>query len=54
MSRPIERALEKFLFNSRWLLAPFYVALVFALAGLLLKALQELWHFVINTYSYSV
>lgn len=42
----IERTLEKFLFASRWLLAPFYVALVFALGVLLLKALQELFHFV--------
>ncbi len=42
----IERYLEKFLFTSRWLLAPFYVALVFALVGLLSKALQELWHFI--------
>ncbi len=42
----IERALEKFLFSSRWLLAPFYVALVVSLAGLLLKAAQELWHFI--------
>lgn len=42
----VERTLEKFLFASRWLLAPFYVALVFTLAGLLFKAMQELWHFV--------
>ena len=42
----IERVLEKFLFASRWLLAPFYVALVVSLAGLLMKAVQELWHFV--------
>jgi uncharacterized protein (TIGR00645 family) len=41
----IETALEKFLFASRWLLAPFYVALVVALGVLLIKAMQELWHF---------
>jgi uncharacterized protein (TIGR00645 family) len=46
----IERALEKFLFASRWLLAPFYVALVIALAGLLFKAMQELWHFVTHIF----
>ncbi len=40
-----EIALEKFLFASRWLLAPFYVALVVALVVLLVKAMQELWHF---------
>ncbi|NIX75959.1 TIGR00645 family protein [Microvirga terricola] len=42
----IERVLERFLFASRWLLAPFYVGLVFSLALLLLKAMQELFHFV--------
>lgn len=47
----IERALEKFLFASRWLLAPFYVALVIALAGLLFKAMQELFHFVTRVFS---
>ncbi len=42
----IERYLEKFLFASRWLLAPFYAALVISLAGLLIKAMQELFHFM--------
>lgn len=42
----VERTLEKFLFASRWLLAPFYVALVVTLGGLLFKAMQELLHFV--------
>jgi uncharacterized protein (TIGR00645 family) len=43
----IERTLEKFLFASRWLLAPFYVALVFALALLLVRTMQEAWHFLL-------
>jgi uncharacterized protein (TIGR00645 family) len=47
----IERLLEKLLFSSRWLLAPFYAALVVALAVLLLKALQELAHFVLHAYT---
>ncbi len=47
----IERALEKFLFASRWLLAPFYMALVVVLAVLLMKALQELWHFITHAFS---
>jgi uncharacterized protein (TIGR00645 family) len=42
----IEKALEKFLFASRWLLAPFYVMLVIALVALLIKAGQETWHFI--------
>jgi uncharacterized protein (TIGR00645 family) len=41
-----ERILERFLFSSRWILAPFYVALVVCLVGLLVKALQELVHFI--------
>jgi len=49
----IERLLERFLFNSRWLLTPFYVALVITLAGLLFKALQELWHFITHIPSAS-
>ena len=44
----IERTLEKFLFASRWLLAPFYVALVVALALLLFKTMQEVWHFILH------
>jgi uncharacterized protein (TIGR00645 family) len=44
----MERLLERFLFSSRWLLAPFYVALVVALAVLLVKAMQELFHFVVH------
>lgn len=46
-----ERVLETFLSASRWLLAPFYVLLVVALAGLLLKALQEAWHFISHVFS---
>ena len=44
----VEKILEKFLFSSRWLLAPFYVALVVSLAALVYKALAELLHFVIH------
>lgn len=46
MGLMIERLLEKFLFSSRWLLAPFYVGLVVTLAALLMKGAQELLHFV--------
>ena len=44
--RRVERGVERFIFGSRWLLAPFYCGLVIALAVLLVKAAQELWHFV--------
>ena len=46
-----ERKMEGFLSASRWLLAPFYVLLVIALGGLLLKALQEAWHFISHVLS---
>ena len=42
----LERLLERFLFTSRWLLAPFYMGLVVALLVVLIKALQELAHLV--------
>jgi uncharacterized protein (TIGR00645 family) len=46
-SRPakpaLERALELALFRSRWLMAPFYLGLVIALAGLLAVFGVELW-----------
>jgi uncharacterized protein (TIGR00645 family) len=47
----IERILERFIFASRWVLAPFYVLLVFALGALLVKALQETYHFVGHVWS---
>lgn len=49
----IERVLEKFLFSSRWLLAPFYVGLVLSLALLMIKAMQEIVHFVMHIFDQS-
>ena len=42
----MERAIEGFLFASRWLMAPIYVGLVLTLAALLAKFFQELLHFL--------
>ena len=44
----IERRLEKTIFASRWLMAPFYLGLIVALVILLIKFVQELVHFVPN------
>jgi uncharacterized protein (TIGR00645 family) len=44
----IERWLERIIFSSRWLLAPLYLGLVLALAALVVKGLQELFHFVLH------
>ncbi|MBT6530962.1 MAG: TIGR00645 family protein, partial [Betaproteobacteria bacterium] len=42
----IDRKIESGLYASRWLLAPFYIGLVFALAVLLAKFTQEIIHFI--------
>lgn len=44
----IETNMERLLFASRWLMAPFYVGLAASLAILLLKFCQELAHFLPN------
>jgi len=44
MSNLIENAIESTIFRSRWLLAPFYLGLVFSIILLLIKFGQELWH----------
>ena len=49
----IEGPLERFLFSSRWLLAPFFLGLVFTLPILLLKALKELAHLIANAWTAS-
>jgi len=45
---PVERGLESLLFNSRWLMAPFYLGLVVSLAVLLLKFGMLLWEFILH------
>ncbi len=44
--KQIEHTLERLIFGSRWLLAPFYLGLVLALALLLVKFTKEFIHFV--------
>jgi uncharacterized protein (TIGR00645 family) len=46
--RPIERGIESILFNSRWLMAPFYIGLVVSLLVLLLKFTMMLWEFILH------
>lgn len=43
----LERMTESLLFASRWLLAPFYVGLALSLVVLLLKFVQEFFHFAV-------
>ena len=47
----IESALEKTLFASRWLLAPFYLGLAVGVGILLIKFMQELFHLALIAIS---
>ena len=49
----LESGLEKFLFASRWLMAPFYVLMVGSLAMLLVKFTQETWHIATHALAMS-
>jgi uncharacterized protein (TIGR00645 family) len=44
----IPRIVQNALFASRWLLAPFYLALVVGLGALLIKLVQHTWHMVLH------
>src|SRR5436190_13224975 len=45
----VERGFESMLFNSCWLMAPFYFGLVVSLAVLLFKFCAVLWEFIVHT-----
>lgn len=49
----IERLIEKFLFASRWLLAPFFIALALALLVLLVKMVVAFYEFTLHALSAS-
>ncbi|MBI3897684.1 MAG: TIGR00645 family protein [Gammaproteobacteria bacterium] len=51
--KKIEHALEILMFNSRWLLAPFYIGLVVGIGMLLVKFVQEFFHIVPHLFSSS-
>jgi uncharacterized protein (TIGR00645 family) len=42
----MEKYIEKFLYNARWLLAPVYVGLSLALLALVIKFFQEIIHLI--------
>lgn len=44
----IERIIENGLFASRWIMAPFYIGLVGALAVLMVTFVNELYHLILN------
>ena len=44
----VQRGFEYVLFNSRWLMAPFYVGLMISIVVLLLKFVRMLWEFILE------
>jgi uncharacterized protein (TIGR00645 family) len=44
----LENGMESLLFNSRWLMAPFYLGLVVCLAVMLFKFFKKLWEFILH------
>lgn len=53
MNKKIERGLEVLVFNSRWLLAPFYIGLVGGIGMLLVKFGQEFFHVLPHVLEFS-
>ncbi len=49
--RSLETLLERFIFNARWLLAPFYVGLVLSIAILLVKFAKEFISLASNVFT---
>ena len=49
----VEHGGERFLFGSRWLLAPLYVGMVVAVVAVGIKFFQELWHLVTHIVDFS-
>ncbi|WGD29965.1 TIGR00645 family protein [Ancylobacter sp. WKF20] len=47
----MQKLIERFIFISRWIMAPFYIGLVIALLVLLFKFGHELFHFVTHAYA---
>ena len=48
MLKNIEKFMERFMFASRWLLAPFYFGLIISLFFLLIVFVKEIIHYVLN------
>lgn len=46
----LELTIERCLFGARWLLAPFYIGLAFALLVLMIKFMEEFWHLATHSF----
>ncbi|MGP4713472.1 MULTISPECIES: TIGR00645 family protein [unclassified Psychrobacter] len=54
MLKKIEYTLEKMIFHSRWILAPFYVGLIIGIIVLFIKFIQKLWLTLSQVFDASV
>ena len=51
--KKMEQAIERLIFASRWILAPFFLGLLLAMLVLLFKFMKELFDLVLNIWSTS-
>ena len=49
----MERLLEQLMYRARWILAPIYLGLSFALIALGVKFVQEVWHLMLHILTIS-
>ncbi|WP_367104457.1 TIGR00645 family protein [uncultured Psychrobacter sp.] len=54
MLKDTEYWLEKIIFNSRWILTPFYLGLVLGIILLFIKFVQKLWYMFSSVFAASV
>jgi uncharacterized protein (TIGR00645 family) len=52
MASRFEATLERWVFASRWLLAPFFIGLLLAIAALLVKFVQTLWTLLLGIFEF--
>ena len=53
MANKFEATLERWVFRSRWLLAPFFIGLLLAIAALLIKFVQTFWVLALQMFTLS-
>jgi uncharacterized protein (TIGR00645 family) len=54
MSNKFETTLERWVFNSRWLLAPFFIGLLLAIGLLLIKFVQAFWRLAFGVLAHGL
>jgi len=52
MAKKLEATVERWVFASRWLLAPFFIGLLLSIAALLVKFVQIFWALVLGIFEF--